>query len=782
MHCMRFVIDQVEVALDAQEDDTIEELKEKFGRPVYFYAKKYIHMTALDIYNLFGRPLSADELRTVFLNLNISKEVTKSVYTLPDLIDLELGHRHAAWVALGQAVEAGRPVVPGHGDAPPAKNAVLLDYLPIIDDTVYGVTDAYTLPLTRSKRPDITGLVHNSAKFFDVARLLEGVHSVHLVLKSISNISMPLDYLFKVLHATKDVPLIGRGNRYRVHAEVEGKVDTFNGLTCWFDTGGWVTATFYRDGHVEILFQCPETVMVPLGSLETILHPVNKFIRCVNNTLRWGTTLESDLRVGGTYRSTEGFPCFESVEQSLRTMSYMYATDFITSRDIAPNSPLHEVLKRVAKCSTVLTSAESTILRVELTTTAALDVLRTYAAAYMYELWVSDTHSYTFRQPKKVRLQTSVDTDSQEYPWNLPRMTYSTPTLAVLRGTQVGPPNLATFDKLPASLQQYLGPKFYLHETPTASSPFLQCIATHMSLTNRPMTVDGVKSLIIEKAKAVFPLYPNLVLQFSTNMTSSVRNHIPFVNFKNYIESEESIDFAFVWDIVCSRILNANLVVFNGDNPVSGKVEIIAPCSETLDPSRETVLLLKHNGTFDLVYESVKQFDGSYPFIDKVSKLYATKSSPNLSAGEVLRKLRGAKYRVLHQITHLNQTIGFLAARNGVTGLVPCYPAEVTSSPPCQDVQYLPATSGVEVDTFLKEVHSATRLPCVLTHLVKGGAMTERYLFVHARLPCPHSLRTNRTLPMNMTVTRLTRTPPLCPSRNNQSSAMPWRGRCCARS
>jgi hypothetical protein len=480
----------------------------------------------------------------------------------------------------------------------------LLDYLPIIDDTVYGVTDAYTLPLTHARRPDITGLVHNSTKFLEVAGLTEGVHSIHLVLKSISNLSMPLDYLFKVLHASKDVPLIGRGNRYRAHGDVEGKV-AFNGLTCWFDAGAWLTATFYRDGHVEVIFQCPETVMVPLGSLAAILRPVNRFIRCVNNTLRWGTTLECDLRVEGTYRNTEGFPFFESIEQCLvRNMSYMYATDFITSRDIAPTSPLHEVLKRVSKCPpSIITSATSTILRVDqLTTLAALRPLRAYAAAYMYELWVSDTHSYTFRQPRKVRLQASADEDSQEYPWNLPRMTHSTPTLVVLRGTQVGPPNLASplEDKLPASLEQYLGSKFYLYKTSSAASPFLQCMATHLSLTSRPITVEGIKSLIVEKAKTVFPLYQNLVLQFSTNMTSSVRNHTPFVNFKNYIESEETIDFTFVWD-VCSRIFNANLVIFNGDNPVSGKVEVIAPCSETLDLSRETVLLLKHNGTFDLI-------------------------------------------------------------------------------------------------------------------------------------------------------------------------------------
>jgi hypothetical protein len=258
-------------------------------------------------------------------------------------------------------------------------------------------------------------------------------------------------------------------------------------------------------------------------------------------------------------------------------------------------------------------------------------------------------------------------------------------------------------------------------------------MATHMSLTRRPMTVDGLKSLIVAKAKALFPLYQSLILQFSTNMTSSVRNQTPFVNFKNYIESEESIDFTYVWDIVC-RIFNANLVIFNGDNVVSGKVEIIAPCSEALDPSRKTVLLLKHNGTFDLIYETVKEFD--YPFIEKVSKLYM-KSSPNLSADEVLRKLRGTKYKVPYQVTHLNQTIGFLAAHNGRTGVVPCYPVESLPSPPCQDVQYLPAASGVEVDAFLKQVQTDTKLPCTLTHLVKGGAMTERYLFVPCTGPYP---------------------------------------------
>lgn len=737
---MKFVIDHVDTPLDVRIDDTIEEIKENFGRPLYMYAKKRVHMTARDIYNLFGRPLSADEVRAVFSNLNISKEVTNSVYTLHDLVELDFGYRHDAWVALGQSMDATVSVVPRDGVVGPrAERALLLDYLPIIDDVVYGVTDApaYTLPLTHARRDDITEVLHNSSKLLELSGVTEGLHSIHLLLKSISNVPMPLDHLFKVIHATKDVPLIGRGTRYRVHVSKQGNIPpSFNGLTCWFDTGGWLTATFYRDGHVEILFQCPDTVMVPLKSLASILRPVNRFIRYVNNTLRWGTSLECDLRADGTYTNTEGFPFFESVESVVvRDMSYMYAADFITSRVANP----HEIFERMKCTPSVVTTATSTILQLNhLRSLAGLGCLRTYACAYMYELATCDApHSYTLRQPRSVRSQASADTDSQECVWNHPRMAPPS-TRFVMRGVQLEPPSLSVplkDGKLPATLEKYLGSKFYRYKPPAAPSPFLQCMATHLSLTNRPMTVDGVKSLIVSKAKALFQLNQSLILQFSTNMTSSVRNHTPFVNFKNYIESEESIDFTFVWEIVC-RVFNVNLVIFNGDNVVSGKVEIIAPCSETLDPSRKTVLLLKHGGTFDLIYEAVKEFDSSYPVIERVSKMRMT-SSPNLSADEVLRKLRGAKYKVRHQVTHLNQTIGFLAEYNGRTGVVPCYPAESLQSPPCQDVQYLLPTSGVEVDAFLKEVQSNTKLPCVLTHLVQGGAMTERYLFAPCTAPFP---------------------------------------------
>jgi hypothetical protein len=730
---MKFVIDRVDTVLAVRVDDTIDEIKEKIGRPVYLYAKKRVHMTARDIFNLFGRPLSGDELRTVFLNLNISKEVTNSVYTLHDLVELDLGYRHDAWVALGQSMDATVSVVPRHGDVKPrAESALLLDYMPIIDDVVYGVTDApaYTLPLTHAKR-DITEILHHSSKLLELSEVTEGLHSIHLLLRSISNVNVPLDHLFKVIHATKDVPLIGRGNRYRVHVSKKGSVPpSFNGLTCWFDAGGWLTATFYRDGHVEVLFQCPDTVMVPLDSLAAILRPVNRFIRHLNNTLRWGTSLEGDLRADGTCKNTEGFPFFESTELALvRDMSYMYAGDFITSR--VANT---EVFTRLKCTPSVFTTATSTILQVDhVTSLAGLSCLRTYACAYMYELATSDAHSYTLRQPRKVRSNASADTELKECVWNHPRMTQPSP-LFVMRGTQIEPPNLSPplkDGKLPASLQKYLGSNFYCHKPPAASSPFLQCLATHLSLTRQPITVDGLKSLIVAKAKALFPLYQSLILQFSTNITSSVRNHTPFVNFKNYIESEESIDFTFVWDIVC-RVFNVNLVIFNGDNVVSGKVEIIAPCSDTLDPSKKTVLLLKHDGTFDLIYERVKEFD--YPFIEKVSRLH---KSSNLSADEVIRKLRGAKYKVQHQVTHLNQTIGFLAAYHGRVGMVPCYPAESLPSPPCQDVQYLIPSSGVELDTFLKEVQSNTKLPCLLTHLVQGGAMTERYLFAPCTAPFP---------------------------------------------
>jgi len=699
---MKFVIDGVEVALAARDDDTIDEIKEKFGRPVYLYAKRRVHRTARDIYNLFGRPLTAAELRTVFSNLNISKEVTKAVYTFHDLIELAVGGRHTAWVALGQTMGPSVPVVPGDGADPRHEARLLLDYLPIVGDTVYGTTaaPAYTLPLTRAVRAPLA-LPSSDLE-------AEGLHSVHLALPSTSDLPLPLDYLFTVLHASSDVPLIGRGSRYRAHGAVRAPA-TFNGLTCWFDTSGWLTATFYRDGHVEVLFQCPATEMVPMGALAAVLRPVNRFIHGVNNTLRWGTPLEDR----GACSNSEGFPLFESVELAdVRDMSYMYVADFVGSR-VEP--PLREAFARVRCVPSVHATATSTILRVDHVPPAALGCLRAYARACLHELRQADAHSYGFHQPRTVRAQASADLEPREYVWNLPRMVWAPRPLFALRGAQVEAPGLEPGF---AAVQRYLGPNFY--RTPAA--PFLQCLATHLS-----RTVEELKALILARARAMLPLYPNLILHFSTNMTSSVRNHTPFVNFRNYLESEESIDFTFVWELV-GDILGANLVLFNGD-ALYGKIEVIAPCQATLDPSKETVLLFKQEGGFALIYEAVRQFDASYPFLAKVARLYEAQA-PSLTAGEVVRKLRGAKYKRLQAVTHRNQTIGFATLG---AGFVPCYPEAGEG----QDVRFVPSASGVEVDAFLREVHARTRLPCRLTHLVQGGAVTERYLFVPCTPPFP---------------------------------------------
>lgn len=566
---MKFVIDGVEVPLAARDDDTIDEIKEKFGHPVYLYAKRRVHRTARDIYNLFGRPLTAAELRTVFSNLNISKEVTKAVYTFHDLIELAVGGRHTAWVALGQTMDPSVPVVPGDGADPRHEARLLLDYLPIVGDTVYGTTaaPAYTLPLTRAVRAPLA-LPSSDLE-------AEGLHSVHLALPSTSDLPLPLDYLFTVLHASSDVPLIGRGSRYRAHGAVRAPA-TFNGLTCWFDTSGWLTATFYRDGHVEVLFQCPATEMVPMGALAAVLRPVNRFIHGVNNTLRWGTPLEDR----GACSNSEGFPLFESVELAdVRDMSYMYVADFVGSR-VEP--PLREAFARVRCVPSVHATATSTILRVDHVPPAALGCLRAYARACLHELRQADAHSYGFHQPQTVRAQASADLEPREYVWNLPRMVWAPRPLFALRGAQVEAPGLEPGF---ATVQRYLGPNFY--RTPAA--PFLQCLATHLS-----RTVEELKALILARARAMLPLYPNLILHFSTNMTSSVRNHTPFVNFRNYLESEESIDFTFVWELV-GDILGANLVLFNGD-ALYGKIEVIAPCQATLDPSKETVLLFKQEG------------------------------------------------------------------------------------------------------------------------------------------------------------------------------------------
>ena len=187
---MKFTVDgkSVEPVCPVYPDDTIEALQGKLNvGPVYLYAKKRRTLTTRQVYGMFdGAVITRAQVRAVLGNLRhldqdtytygdlvamnldpevlegfqypvhqsdleglletlqVTRELTKATYTYHDLMELALDGTYDMYVSLGQYTPPGVPVKPqkytGEAEARPERKRVLLEYLPLVDDHVWGVT------------------------------------------------------------------------------------------------------------------------------------------------------------------------------------------------------------------------------------------------------------------------------------------------------------------------------------------------------------------------------------------------------------------------------------------------------------------------------------------------------------------------------------------------------------------------------------------------------------------------------------------------------------------
>ena len=215
---MKFIYQEKPIVVDILEDDTIETIRyalyQLLDSDVYLFGKKYVSYTAKQVYDRlipFGS-IPTFHLRNFFLCFNQAPPaLDKKEYTLEDLEEFTF----EGWmdIPIGQTIPcAANPAKVEHiqeYEHVPLDlefRTLLLDYFPLLDDTVYVCTRTalplYFQPTTVSK-PDF-------AKVFALDApepSAEGITRVVCRLEA-DPIVVPLDTLFQRLHVSKDMKMI----------------------------------------------------------------------------------------------------------------------------------------------------------------------------------------------------------------------------------------------------------------------------------------------------------------------------------------------------------------------------------------------------------------------------------------------------------------------------------------------------------------------------------------------------------------------------------------------
>ena len=351
---MKFTIDGkiIEPICPIYPDDTIEAIQGKLNvGPVYLYAKKRRTLSTRQMYGMFeGTVVTREQVHAVLGNLRhlkqetytyddlvamnldpetlegfqypvekqdiqglletlqVTRDLEKATYTYNDLLDLALDGTYDMYVSIGQHMPAGVPVKPQQEheqksdvQARPERKRVLLEYLPLVNDHVWGVTKVLSPTLYLLKE---SGKYVNldSVRSEPSPALQVGFTQLKAVTNSRYNRLVPLDYAFRLLHATENVKMIRLNAvepRVRVYAPTQdasgNKVPATRAQVRTGRTGddaltvllGPVTATFFVTGAVEVLWSSgtPQTS----EELQTLVaRHVNPFIHTLNSTLQWG--------------------------------------------------------------------------------------------------------------------------------------------------------------------------------------------------------------------------------------------------------------------------------------------------------------------------------------------------------------------------------------------------------------------------------------------------------------------------------------------------------------
>ena len=189
---------------------------------------------------------------------------------------------------------------------------------------------------------------------------------------------------------------------------------------------------------------------------------------------------------------------------------------------------------------------------------------------------------------------------------------------------------------------------------------------------------------------------------------------IAYNNFKLYLRDNTiEINYTYLWDLICRPNKDIfpngiNMVILEMMNDdITNNVNIVCPSnhySSTLyDSYKKTIIIIKHENYYEPIYEYVlnTQINGMFSENDMnildnlkqllllIKKTIIDKCAPrnsiikskfnfktNILLDRLVHLLNLKNYEIMQQIiNYKGKVIGILASKDGLSGMIPCYPS-----------------------------------------------------------------------------------------------------------
>jgi hypothetical protein len=189
---------------------------------------------------------------------------------------------------------------------------------------------------------------------------------------------------------------------------------------------------------------------------------------------------------------------------------------------------------------------------------------------------------------------------------------------------------------------------------------------------------------------------------------------IAYNNFKLYLKDDKvEINYTYLWDLICRpnkdlfpKGINMAILEIKNDD-ITNNVDIICPSnhysSALYDSNKKTIIIIKNGNYYEPIYEYTlnKKINGTFSVHDMnilenlkqvlllIKKTITDKCAPrasliktkyeyknNILLDRLVHLLTLKNYEVKQQVINYNgKVIGIVASKEGITGMIPCYPS-----------------------------------------------------------------------------------------------------------
>jgi hypothetical protein len=189
---------------------------------------------------------------------------------------------------------------------------------------------------------------------------------------------------------------------------------------------------------------------------------------------------------------------------------------------------------------------------------------------------------------------------------------------------------------------------------------------------------------------------------------------VAYNNFKSYLKDDTvEINYTYLWDLICRpnkdlfpKGINMAILEIKNDD-ITNNVDIICPSnhySSTLyDSNKKTIIIIKNGNYYEPIYEYTlnKKINGMFSVHDMtilenlkqvlllIKKTITDKCAPrasliktkyeyknNILLDRLVHLLTLKNYEIKQQVINYNgKVVGIVASKEGLTGMIPCYPS-----------------------------------------------------------------------------------------------------------